>query len=147
MLLYIVCVVALDLYCSLLDVIAESKALGVAGVQIPQVAKVILSQVDTHTNNAICLARHDMAQGSTCKANWVHENSVLVPLHKFNACGVLYTHTQEVRMKRFRQSLEQVVGDLYSALDSLDVPLRTLLLSHIDYLHRYVYYIPAVPSI
>ena len=42
------CVIALDLYCSLLDVIAESKALGVAGVQIPQVAKVILSQVDTH---------------------------------------------------------------------------------------------------
>ena len=65
-----------------------------------------------------------------------------INLMLLRSCGVLYTHTQEVRMKRFRQSLEQVVGDLYSALDSLDVPLRTLLLSHIDYLHRYITLLP-----
>ena len=39
-----------SLFFSLLDVIAESKALAMAGVPLPEVARLILAQVHTHTH-------------------------------------------------------------------------------------------------
>ena len=92
--------------------IAESKALAMAGVPLPEVARLILAQVYTHT--------HTQAQ-----------------THAHTVCGLL----QEVRVKQFRQSLQQVLDDFYSTLDSLHHPLCTLLQSHIDSITRYSVYV------
>ena len=91
--------------------IAESKALAMAGVPLPEVARLILAQVYTRT--------HTQAQ--------THART--------------HTLLQEVRVKQFRQSLQQVLDDFYSTLDSLHHPLCTLLQSQIDSITRYSVYV------
>ena len=72
--------------CSLLDVMAESKAMAAAGITLPEIARHIL--------------------------------------------------TQEERVKKFRQNLQQMLDDLHCTLTSLDLPQRTLLRPRIDSLTR-----------